>query len=441
MKNTLIVVLVLVLSTTNALAQESHLARAIKDLLLDKNVYVTYDEVSNYNYDIEKNLVEDNKEWFYYRKAESVIIDSTTALNFENIIKDAYNDERDNEMVEFRAFSDSRLGVGFKCEVKYNKEASFMIGADSTKNSIVVAIKDKSGARYVAGVEYGRRVVNENLTFFECCTYIANYNNNNPDPLLGNRIMQSSDNDWLQTDESINIKRLGFFRDKFLEDNTKLAPVKGADLAVVTICKDSNPRDLLKAQEIVHDMIFNSNDLFDDKSNLENLCLLNKMEHALNRKIGEFIANGNQDYVHSSLFKSLQFFHDKLLADTSQSMFLLTGLHSLSDNFVKSSNLSEILKAREMILEMKDLASDETVRLRLELISGSLSIRASELASAQGQELDELVIIDGKESTKAQMNKLKQSKILRMEITRGMGAVGKYGDKARNGVIIITTKK
>ena len=54
-----------------------------------------------------------------------------------------------------------------------------------------------------------------------------------------------------------------------------------------------------------------------------------------------------------------------------------------------------------------------------------------------------LIIIDGKESSRKEMDKMigDTSKIESIEVLKGEGASKKYGDKAKNGVIEITTKK
>ena len=53
-----------------------------------------------------------------------------------------------------------------------------------------------------------------------------------------------------------------------------------------------------------------------------------------------------------------------------------------------------------------------------------------------------LVIIDGKESDSATaLEDLNPSKIDKMEVLKGEKAVEQYGEKAKNGVILITTKK
>ncbi len=52
-----------------------------------------------------------------------------------------------------------------------------------------------------------------------------------------------------------------------------------------------------------------------------------------------------------------------------------------------------------------------------------------------------LIFIDGKESTEKEMKALSPDSIAQMEILKGEKAVEKYGEKAKDGVILITTKK
>ena len=52
-----------------------------------------------------------------------------------------------------------------------------------------------------------------------------------------------------------------------------------------------------------------------------------------------------------------------------------------------------------------------------------------------------LYIIDGKESSKAEMKKLSPKDIATIDVSKGKSAVKKYGKKAKNGVVEIVTKK
>jgi bla regulator protein BlaR1 len=54
---------------------------------------------------------------------------------------------------------------------------------------------------------------------------------------------------------------------------------------------------------------------------------------------------------------------------------------------------------------------------------------------------DKLVIIDGKEATEKDMKKLPASDIQSINVHNGKTMTDKYGDKAKNGVLFITTKK
>lgn len=54
---------------------------------------------------------------------------------------------------------------------------------------------------------------------------------------------------------------------------------------------------------------------------------------------------------------------------------------------------------------------------------------------------DPFIILDGNPISSEQMKKIDPSTIANMEILKDQRAIEKYGDKAKNGVIIITTKK
>ena len=52
-----------------------------------------------------------------------------------------------------------------------------------------------------------------------------------------------------------------------------------------------------------------------------------------------------------------------------------------------------------------------------------------------------LVYVDGKEYPFENINKIDPKTIDRMDVLKDKEAVDKYGEKAKNGVILITTKK
>ena len=53
---------------------------------------------------------------------------------------------------------------------------------------------------------------------------------------------------------------------------------------------------------------------------------------------------------------------------------------------------------------------------------------------------DPLFVVDGKISSKSQMLQLEQSDIAEMKVLKGAEARRLYGNKARKGVVVITTK-
>jgi ketopantoate reductase len=52
---------------------------------------------------------------------------------------------------------------------------------------------------------------------------------------------------------------------------------------------------------------------------------------------------------------------------------------------------------------------------------------------------DALIIIDGKEATESDLEKLPKSRIKEMNVLQGAPAEAQYGAKARNGVIVVVT--
>lgn len=54
---------------------------------------------------------------------------------------------------------------------------------------------------------------------------------------------------------------------------------------------------------------------------------------------------------------------------------------------------------------------------------------------------DALFMVDGKETTKEQLNELNMNKIETVSVLKGESATKVFGEKGKNGVIVITTKK
>lgn len=72
---------------------------------------------------------------------------------------------------------------------------------------------------------------------------------------------------------------------------------------------------------------------------------------------------------------------------------------------------------------------------------GPRSIGGSTGSTAINNISDKLIIIDGKEATKKQLKKVSAADIESISILKNESATAIYGDKGKNGVILITTKK
>lgn len=72
----------------------------------------------------------------------------------------------------------------------------------------------------------------------------------------------------------------------------------------------------------------------------------------------------------------------------------------------------------------------------------TLSIAGSSSAPVKIDKLsDKLIILNGKEITQKQFKKVSAADIESMSVLKNEDAIAKYGDKAKNGVVLITTKK
>ena len=83
---------------------------------------------------------------------------------------------------------------------------------------------------------------------------------------------------------------------------------------------------------------------------------------------------------------------------------------------------------------MKDSMDDEDIEIIEEKVSGFFFID-----SEKGE--DPLFIVDGKEMSREEFKKYSPSKIEKIEVLKGEAAMKKYGDRAKDGVIEVTTKK
>ena len=85
---------------------------------------------------------------------------------------------------------------------------------------------------------------------------------------------------------------------------------------------------------------------------------------------------------------------------------------------------------------------DKEMVITMKTATIGIEAMGNEIAASKPSEISDnvLVIIDGKESTKAEINKINPDKIESIDVLKDKASVEKYGEKAKDGVIIITSK-
>ncbi len=92
----------------------------------------------------------------------------------------------------------------------------------------------------------------------------------------------------------------------------------------------------------------------------------------------------------------------------------------------------------EFIFVQKDRESEQDIDNQFEIRTDDSKTFA--FLTGDGQK-EPLIIINGKKISKNEMKKLDSKKIKNINVLKGENAINKYGKKAKNGVIEITTKK
>lgn len=120
-------------------------------------------------------------------------------------------------------------------------------------------------------------------------------------------------------------------------------------------------------------------------------------------------------------------------------------LYILDGNEITQEQLNKVLSPDniESISVLKDASA---TKIYGEKAKNGVVVITSKKAAAKEKEAkstpnDALWILDGKEMAKEQIQKLNPDSIQSMNVLKGEGAVKKYGDKGKKGVIEITTKK
>lgn len=115
----------------------------------------------------------------------------------------------------------------------------------------------------------------------------------------------------------------------------------------------------------------------------------------------------------------------------------------LSVNVLKGHSATTIYGAEGR----NGVVSIVTKPFRIAPASKTHSIKAAQVNMQQSQKIslsdisNELILLDGKEVSKSALNDLSVMSIAEIEVIKGAEAVHKYGEKGREGVVLINTKK
>ena len=133
---------------------------------------------------------------------------------------------------------------------------------------------------------------------------------------------------------------------------------------------------------------------------------------------------------------------------------VVTGYRS-ENLFTQNKSESKLKENMLYIIDGKEVKRDEVIALSQEKISRVDVLKNESAISAYGEKgkngvilvttkdketAAPLYIIDGVESTKADLEKLKPESISQVDVLKGESATAKYGDKGKNGVVLIKTK-
>jgi len=107
-------------------------------------------------------------------------------------------------------------------------------------------------------------------------------------------------------------------------------------------------------------------------------------------------------------------------------------------------NLTSLDKTQDKIYVSKGLTYTykKPVKINLKYTTQAFKVYTTNHNDANIEHLSaKLIMIDGKEATERELKKLSAAEIESMSVKTGDDITKKYGDKAKNGIVFITTKK
>ena len=109
------------------------------------------------------------------------------------------------------------------------------------------------------------------------------------------------------------------------------------------------------------------------------------------------------------------------------------------------NNGNDVIIIKETVtgetVDIMDAATSKQEGLHISNNGNTITLIGPEENNAQQEKEQPLYYIDGKKANKEEMAKLSPKNIESVNVIKGKKAIEKYGEKAKNGVIEIFTKK
>ncbi|MEI7587568.1 TonB family protein [Runella sp.] len=133
--------------------------------------------------------------------------------------------------------------------------------------------------------------------------------------------------------------------------------------------------------------------------------------------------------------------HDSKGLFTTKPLFILDGKEITNEQFEKAIAPEDIDNISVLKNESATAIHGEKGKYGVVYITSKKAAAAKKEAAQKPTATDALWLLDGKEMAKEQIQKLSPDSIQSMNVLKGEEATKKYGEKGKNGVIEITTKK
>ncbi|MEN1784707.1 MAG: peptidoglycan DD-metalloendopeptidase family protein [Bacteroidota bacterium] len=148
-------------------------------------------------------------------------------------------------------------------------------------------------------------------------------------------------------------------------------------------------------------------------------------------------AQSNLVITESGETQEVQYKRNSLDKDSVSVASNLLVLHSSNDSNIQIHTSDTSNEGYKVTFKSKKKARTSTTQ---EKSAADIIYTDQNLLLLDPQEATPLLLLDGKEVTKKELQQLSSKNIKAVEVRKGTGAIAEYGDSAKNGVVEITTK-